>query len=132
MDQPTLNIVRQNYSSNCFKCGKSSKNFAIYNCQKCEPKAIEKYCFGCCEKSAKGKEQDINVLCTGCAFCYNYIHVTEFFINQKEGGWQGLKYDCEYCQCCCGSSDCITGSLRCCIDGIEEHFQKKLIFLLSE
>ena len=125
MDYPTLNIVRQNYDSECFQCGKKSKNFTIYNCRKCDPQTVERYCFECCRKSNEKGEEEIFALCMGCAICYDYIHVTQFFIQQEEGGWQGMKYDCQYCQCCYGRANCIIGSLCCCIRGIEDEEEEK-------
>ena len=106
-------------------CCKKSKNFMVYNCHRCDPETVEKYCFKCCEKSNEKDEEEIYALCENCAICYDYIHVTRLFISQKEGGWQGMKYDCKYCRCCCGNGNCIIGSLCCCIKGIEEEERKK-------
>lgn len=87
MDQPSLNIVKQNYSSDCFKCGVPNKFFVVYKCGKCEPQTIEKYCYPCCEKSCEKEDDHIAALCMGCAWCYNYILVTQFYCKQKKGDY---------------------------------------------
>ena len=55
----------------------------------------------------------------GCAFCYDYVKVSNFYKEEKEKGWQSLKYDCDKCSCCCGKSYCLTGSICCCIPNDE-------------
>lgn len=125
MDRVALYIVRQNYFSTCIKCKLEKKYFAVYRCGKCEPQTIEKYCYECCEKSCLQDEEEISVLCMGCAFCYDYINVTKFFQDQKNCGWQGLKYDCLRCSCCCDGDDCIAGSLCCVSDSETEDEEKK-------
>ena len=72
----------------------------------------------------------------GCAFCYYYVKVSNFYKEEKENGWQSLKYDCDKCTCCCEKPYCLTGSICCCIpndsdsddsddsDEIEEQQQK--------
>ena len=124
MNNTALYIVRQNFDSKCFKCKKEKKFFTVYRCGKCNPQTIEKYCYECCEESLivkEGEDSDdddtnhISALCMGCAFCYDYILVSEFYKKEKENGWQSLKYDCGTCTCCCGGNDCITGSICCCI-----------------
>ena len=129
MDNRALYIVRQNYNSVCFKCKKEKKFFTVYRCGKCDPQKVEKYCYECCEASltSEDKEEEeedddkhINALCMGCAFCYDYIHVSRFYKDQKKNGWQGLKYDCDKCTCCCSGPYCLTGSLCCCVSESEE------------
>ena len=120
MNRAALYIVRQNFNSKCFKCKKEKKFFTVYRCGKCKPQTIEKYCYECCEASLIEKDEDdddeyINALCMGCAFCYDYVQVSKFYKKEKENGWQSLKYDCDKCVCCCGSSYCLTGSICCCI-----------------
>ena len=121
MNNRALYIVRQNYTSECFKCKKEKFFFTVYRCGKCDPQKVEKYCYECCEASLtnEDKEEDddklINALCMGCAFCYDYIHVSRFYKDQKKNGWQGLKYDCDKCTCCCSGPYCLTGSLCCCV-----------------
>lgn len=83
MDHASLSLIRQNYSSKCFKCNETNKNFVVYKCGKCIPQTVEKYCYECCEKSTES--EPIAVLCMGCAFCYDYIKVTQFYNSQKEG-----------------------------------------------
>lgn len=85
MDQPSLYIVKQNYLSECFKCGVTNNFFTVYKCGKCEPQTIAKYCYSCCEKSIPEEEESIAALCMGCAWCYDYINVTSFYNNQKKG-----------------------------------------------
>ena len=120
MDNRALYIVRQNYNSVCFKCKKEKNFFTVYRCGKCDPQTVEKYCYECCEASLTGEDGEdddkyINALCEGCAFCYDYIHVSNFYKTQKKGGWQGLKFDCDKCICCCGGPYCVTGSVCCCV-----------------
>ena len=124
MNNRALYIVHQNYTSECFKCKKKKKFFTVYRCGRCDPQKVEKYCYECCEASLTDKDGDeeeedddkhINALCMGCAFCYDYIHVSRFYKAQKKGGWQGLKFDCDKCICCCGGPYCVTGSLCCCV-----------------
>ena len=114
MDRATLYIVKQNYLSNCFKCDVKKKFFTVYRCGKCEPQTVEKYCYECCEKAILKEDDEISALCMECAFCYDFINVSKFYKDQKDHGWQGLKFDCSSCSCCCGSDECITGSLCCC------------------
>ena len=123
MNQPSLYIVRQNYFSNCFKCSLEKKIFTVYKCGKCYPQTVEKYCYECCEQSLLNEDDNIAALCMECAFCYDYIHVSKFYERQKEGGWQGLKFDCSDCTCCCGEDDCVTGSM-CCVVGDEDEEDK--------
>ena len=120
MNNRALYIVRQNYTSECFKCKKEKIFFTVYRCGRCDPQTVEKYCYECCEASLTSEDEEdddqhINALCEGCAFCYDYIHVSNFYMAQKKGGWQGLKFDCDKCICCCGGPYCITGSLCCCV-----------------
>ena len=121
MNYAALYIVRQNFNSKCFKCGEEKKFFTVYRCGKCKPQTVEKYCYECCEASLipkDGGEIDdgyIDALCMNCAFCYDYINVSKFYKDQKKNGWQGLKFDCDACSCCCGGTDCLTGSLCCCV-----------------
>ena len=121
MNNRALYIVRQNYNSKCFKCKEEKRFFTVYRCGKCEPQTVEKYCYECCEASLINQKDDedddgyIYALCMGCAFCYDYIHVSNFYKKQKENGWQGLKFDCDKCICCCGGPFCVTGSLCCCV-----------------
>ena len=120
MNRAALYIVRQNFNSKCFKCKKEKKFFTVYRCGKCKPQTVEKYCYECCEASLiekEGEDDDeyINALCMGCAFCYDYVQVSKFYKKEKKNGWQSLKYDCDKCVCCCGKSDCLTGSICCCI-----------------
>ena len=105
MNNTALYIVRQNFDSKCFKCKKEKKFFTVYRCGKCNPQTIEKYCYECCEESLivkEGEDSDdddtnhISALCMGCAFCYDYILVSEFYKKEKENGWQSLKYDCDF------------------------------------
>ena len=126
MDRPSLYIVKQNYLSVCFKCGVEKIFFTVYKCGKCEPQTVEKYCYECCEKSLLKDDDNITALCMGCAFCYDYVHVSSFYKKQKKGGWQGLKFDCSYCACCCGGGGCVTGSLCCCISEDEDEKKKDL------
>ena len=139
MDNRALYIVRQNYTSKCFKCEKEKFFFTVYRCGKCDPQTVEKYCYECCEASLTSEDDEeeedddkhINALCEGCAFCYDYIHVSNFYKKQKKGGWQGLKFDCVNCTCCCGGPYCVTGSICCCVpegdefDSEEEEEKRK-------
>ena len=129
MNNRALYIVRQNYNSECFKCKKEKKFFTVYRCGKCDPQTVEKYCYECCEASLKEDDEDddeyINALCMGCAFCYDYIHVSDFYKKQKENGWQGLKFDCDKCICCCGGDFCVTGSLCCCVPESESESESE-------
>ena len=124
MDQPSLYIVGQNYFSKCFKCGVGKKFFTVYKCGKCDPQTEEKYCYDCCEQSLLNEDDNIAVLCMGCAFCYNYIHISKFYESQKKGGWQRLKFDCSSCTCCCGGNNCLTGSMCCVIEDSEDENKK--------
>ena len=96
------------------------KIFTVYKCGKCELQTVEKYCYECCEQSLLNEDDNIAALCMGCAFCYNNIHVSKFYESQKKGGWQGLKFDCSSCTCCCGGNDCLTGSMCCVIEDSED------------
>ena len=88
----------------------------MYKCGKCSPQTVEKYCYECCEKSLLNEDDYIDALCMECAFCYDYINVSKFYKKQKKGGWQGLKFDCCKCTCCCDGADCVSGSLCCVIN----------------
>ena len=132
MNNRALYIVRQNFDSECFKCKEEKRFFTVYRCGKCDPQTVEKYCYECCEASLidqKDGEDDedgyINALCMGCAFCYDYIHVSNFYKKQKENGWQGLKYDCDKCVCCCGGVLCVTGSICCCVSESESESESE-------